>query len=108
MSVRPPPSITRVPGSGAIAAVEMRSIKLPRTSTLDGPDRRALLPSNTRTFWNSVAPLSAAGWARLGCTGAIASASRASQAIVVLARRLIGERKSARWGRFDGAIGELL
>ena len=28
---------------------------LPRTSTLDGADSEALLPSKMRTFWNSVA-----------------------------------------------------
>jgi hypothetical protein len=58
MSVRPPPSITTLPaaGSSAIGALEMRSIRLPRTSTFDGADRDLPVPSKMRTFWNSVAP----------------------------------------------------
>ena len=50
ISVRPPPAITVAPASAAIGAVEMRSMTLPRTSTLEGADSALLLPSNTRTF----------------------------------------------------------
>src|SRR5215831_8753269 len=36
-----------------MGAAEIRSILLPRTSTLLGPESLADLPSNTRTFWKS-------------------------------------------------------
>ncbi len=47
ISVRPPPSITMLPtaGSTGIGAREMRSIRLPRTSTFDGADRDLPVPS---------------------------------------------------------------
>src|SRR5215469_7528309 len=61
INVRPPPSITRVPASTVIGLVEMRSILLPRTSTLEAPESVELFPSKMRTFWKSVASLSAGG-----------------------------------------------
>ena len=53
--VRPLPAMTVTAGPAAIGAEEMRSIRLPRTSTLARPDSPVPLPSNTRTFSNSVA-----------------------------------------------------
>ena len=47
--------------STAIGCVEMRSIMLPRTSTLEGAESAAPLPSKMRTFSNNVtAPLAGA------------------------------------------------
>src|SRR5271156_1217897 len=39
-----------------MGVVEMRSMMLPLTSTLDGAESAPPLPSKIRTFWNSVAP----------------------------------------------------
>ena len=50
ISTRPPPAMTRTFGSAAIGLVEMRSIRLPLTSTLDGEESVALFPLKTRTF----------------------------------------------------------
>ena len=57
INVRPPPLIrvNFVPAGGATAWLEIDWIRLPTTSTLDGAERRAEVPSNTRTFSNSTA-----------------------------------------------------
>src|SRR5215472_6962934 len=55
INVRPPPSMICVLAlrSVGMGAVEMRSILLPRTSTLLGPESVPDFPSKTRTFWKS-------------------------------------------------------
>src|ERR1700678_2929467 len=53
--------MTITPGSAAIGSVEMRSTMLPLTSTLDGAESEAPLPSKMRTFRNSVALTLAGG-----------------------------------------------
>src|SRR5690242_13698326 len=55
ISTRPPPLITCA--SAVIAAVEIFSILLLRTRTLDGADSAPFFPSKMRTFWNSTAGL---------------------------------------------------
>lgn len=55
--VRPPPSMVRVSArrSTGIGLVDILSILLPRTSTLDGADSVSPVPSKMRTFSNSTA-----------------------------------------------------
>src|SRR5215510_14448135 len=61
ISVRPFPAIMVTLGSAAIGSVEMRSMILPLTRTLDGADSEAPFPSKMRTFWNNVALFVAGG-----------------------------------------------
>src|ERR1700692_1968993 len=53
--------MTVTAGSAAMGSVEMRSMMLPLTSTLDGAESEEPLPSKMRTFWNNVALTSAGG-----------------------------------------------
>src|SRR6516164_703004 len=78
INVRPPPSITRAPASTVIGLVEMRSILLPRTSTLEDVESVELFPSKMRTFWKSVASLSAGGVRCASPGGESATSSAAS------------------------------
>ena len=55
MRVRPPPAMTVAPASPDIGLVEIRAIVLPRTSTCDGAESVAVLPSKMRTFSKIVA-----------------------------------------------------
>ena len=50
ISVRPSAAMTVTFGSTGIGYDEIRSIMLPLTSTLDGGESAALLPSKMRTF----------------------------------------------------------
>ena len=62
INIRPPPAMTVTGNFGSIAmsAVDTMVMTLPTISTFDAALRVSLLPSNTRTFWNSVAVM---GWA---------------------------------------------
>src|SRR5262245_9215945 len=57
--------------------VEIRSMVLPLTSTLDGADSEPPLPSKMRTFWNNVA-LTASG--RLPCAWTVDTSPSAKSA----------------------------
>src|SRR6516165_253332 len=78
INVRPSPSITRVPASTGIGLVEIRSILLPRTSTLEDPESVELFPSKMRTFRKSVASFSAGGVRCASPEGKRATSSAAS------------------------------
>src|SRR5215472_3693021 len=82
INVRPPPSITRVPASTAIGLVEMRSMLLPRTSTLEDPESVELFPSKMRTFWKSVVSLCAGG---LRCASHVGKSATSSADSVKIA-----------------------
>ena len=81
MSVRPPPSMTVVaPGTSAVGVGEIRSIRPPLTSTLDGGDSTPRLPSNTRTFRNSTEGADAV-WASATAVNSAPTASASTSAI---------------------------
>ena len=75
ISTRPFASITRTsaPASVAVGLADIRSMMLLLTSTLEGADSAAFLPSKMRTFRKSVAP--AVGKAGAASSGPSSSAS---------------------------------
>src|SRR5262249_26075010 len=81
ISVRPPPSTTVTPGALSMVPDEMRSIWLPRTRTLLGPESAPCLPSKILTLRNNVTSgVGAFGSAACACGGAAGGGGDAADA----------------------------